>query len=202
MAIPKRSLDLAEWMEARPGWYVRIIDIPDEVWDDDAMAYLEFEGMVRTASLDSPEQNPRTCFWHISCPTEDGTWGTCREKLKSDPDAQQRFLARLEPKGRQALVAARIEAQAGADKSPDETAATIDTDELGILRALAKAKPVLQVMSNLENETRISRKTVGAKLTRLIDKGLVHRPGGPRDGVAITTKGQDVLSQCDSNITP
>ena len=64
---------------------------------------------------------------------------------------------------------------------------------LKILQVLvASRRTMLQL--DLEAETRLSRKTVGIALRRLLAVEAVHFPEGPRQGVAITAKGRQFVS--------
>ncbi|MCH8146778.1 MAG: hypothetical protein IH987_02155 [Planctomycetes bacterium] len=61
-----------------------------------------------------------------------------------------------------------------------------------ILRTLDRAQsPMIQV--ELEDATRLSRKTIGSYLERLMALQLIHRPSGARQGVAITGEGRNWL---------
>jgi hypothetical protein len=77
----------------------------------------------------------------------------------------------------------------------EDTLPAVDGDDIKILAQLCKAAPRLLNNYALESETRISRKTVGTRLKRLIEAGLAHRPKGDRKGAAITQKGIDLLAK-------
>jgi hypothetical protein len=65
---------------------------------------------------------------------------------------------------------------------------------IAILKALKDAQPKTLTQYNLEQQSRVSRRTLGPCLKQLRDWGLVHRPYGDRKGDAITKKGAAKLN--------
>lgn len=84
----------------------------------------------------------------------------------------------------------RIGQDASAEMGP-----ALDKDEVAILTALASAAPQLCWTYDLEGAISLSRKTIGEKLSRLIDLGLADRPMGARKGAVITSQGRAILAQ-------
>jgi hypothetical protein len=75
----------------------------------------------------------------------------------------------------------------------------VDKDELTILTCLYKKVPELQTTYDLESDAKITRKTVGQRVTRLIDLGLVQRPKGPRGGATLTERGRALIDGLNSS---
>lgn len=79
------------------------------------------------------------------------------------------------------------------EATPSEVAA--DKNDLAVLRELAKATPQLVNNYELETRTRLTRKTIGVIVARLIDAGLADCPNGPRKGKTVTQRGIEFLQR-------
>jgi len=113
------------------------------------------------------------------------------DEYKSDFDtAQVNFKKRVE-----AFAAKRQKETRGAvvvprsDSPPTSALPPMSDEDVRILRSLLNKHPKLCTQHELEAETEVSRKTVGARLSRLRDLGLVHRPSGARGGDLLTEEG-------------
>jgi hypothetical protein len=81
---------------------------------------------------------------------------------------------------------------------PPTSSAVVDTIDVAILRALDKYAPQLRDNYDLEGDTNTTRKTIGPRLTTLIEQGLAERPKGPRKGATITSAGKNLLLKCQA----
>jgi hypothetical protein len=72
---------------------------------------------------------------------------------------------------------------------------TADDEDILILRALHEAAPRRLTTYEIEAATDVTRKTVGKRLVKLIDRDLVIRPDGPKGGATITQPGQEFLAK-------
>lgn len=89
--------------------------------------------------------------------------------------------------GNETVEGSRTDMQLSARDSPDLPA--LDDEDIAILSALSDGAKLL-TLTEMETTTRITRKTVGDRVSRLIRLKLVHRPRGPKRGSAITADGK------------
>ena len=86
------------------------------------------------------------------------------------------------------------------ERSPADTGRTaahngsLTTNEYTVLRALNDAKPKRQILTLLETDTGIRRKTCGQIVKSLSERGLVDYSSRNRAGAAITPKGERLLA--------
>jgi hypothetical protein len=73
----------------------------------------------------------------------------------------------------------------------------LDDEDEQILCALESDRRHLLTQETIEIRSRISRKTIGKRLTKLERAGLVQRPKGPRGGTTISPRGTELLRQID-----
>jgi repressor of nif and glnA expression len=72
----------------------------------------------------------------------------------------------------------------------------LDRIDFEILLALSRAVfPVTQTQLSMATTPRISERTIGPRLSRLREAGLVYRPLGPRTGEMITDRGREELKK-------
>src|SRR5262249_44631723 len=71
----------------------------------------------------------------------------------------------------------------------------VDEEDILILTALAKGRPRLLMLYDIEAEARLSRKTVSKRLKTMADAALIDWPRGPRGGVTITAAGLELLAR-------
>jgi hypothetical protein len=89
----------------------------------------------------------------------------------------------------------RIASTCAPNGAEDSTRPSLDDEDEAILRALNKAWPRRQTQDQIAGQSRLSRKTVGKRMPKLFEVGLVEYPGGPKQGATITTKGKELLDQ-------
>jgi hypothetical protein len=70
----------------------------------------------------------------------------------------------------------------------------VDESDLKILKALAKARPRLLHLADIETEAGVSRRAAGDRVNQLITAGLVCRPRGERGGAGITPEGLNLVT--------
>jgi hypothetical protein len=70
---------------------------------------------------------------------------------------------------------------------------SLGTDDLRILKSLNSKAPLRRTLYDIVADTEISRKTVGIRLNKLIERNLACRPDGERKGATITDRGQEIL---------
>ena len=82
-------------------------------------------------------------------------------------------------------------AEGGSNANPGSTGelTAIDDEEIAILKALFCKRPALRSIVEIAGDSRVSNKTVGARLNRLIGLGLAHRPKGKNGGATLSAKG-------------
>jgi len=66
----------------------------------------------------------------------------------------------------------------------------LDAEDVKILEALADSGEHLQSLYDLETRTKMTRKTIGPRVNRFIEKGLACRPKGKNGGVMLTEEGR------------
>lgn len=69
----------------------------------------------------------------------------------------------------------------------------LDANDLAILQAFANASPAILIIVDVCGRTGLSNKTVGEKISRLLNAELLERPNGERKGATITPKGRLAL---------
>jgi DNA-binding transcriptional ArsR family regulator len=77
-------------------------------------------------------------------------------------------------------------------------APALDDEDVRILRALAEQRPTLQTPDQIETGSRVSHRTISARLQSLRKDGLVQQPKGPKSGTAITKDGLNLLKKIDA----
>lgn len=81
--------------------------------------------------------------------------------------------------------------------TPDAQA-TIDSEDEAILRALKDGKPRLLTQDRIEAASDVSRRTISARMVRLLNLQLVEQPRGSRKGTTITSRGENILNALDA----
>jgi hypothetical protein len=71
----------------------------------------------------------------------------------------------------------------------------LDDEDERILRALGVVAPRLLTIEEIEEASRVSRKTISKRMGNLLQAGLVHRPNGPKRGATITSDGKAMLTR-------
>lgn len=67
-----------------------------------------------------------------------------------------------------------------------------DAESTDIVKFLDQTHPKLKSLVEIHAATNISQKTVGTRITELIEGGLAHRPKGEKKGVTLTDTGRTV----------
>jgi len=89
------------------------------------------------------------------------------------------------------------------DRAPGEDAIGLDDEDVRILEALQKRAPLLLTQRQIEGHSGVSRKTISARLPRLLAAGLVRQPTGPKKGYTITGKGKALVDGAGgAKVTP
>ena len=93
---------------------------------------------------------------------------------------------------------AELELQRLADRlegvsDPDTPA--LDNNDLLILQALYDRHPATHLQVDLEDATKLMRRTIGKRLAYMREHGLAERPKGKRQGDRITAKGIRILKR-------
>lgn len=99
---------------------------------------------------------------------------------------------------KQYAMAAQLQMAAAESNSPHpptENSYPIDAEDLQILQALQKLSPKVLNLYDLEEESRVGRKTAGKRVNAMIEHGLIVRPKGPKGGATITPAGSDLLAR-------
>ena len=121
-------------------------------------------------------------------------------------NALELYIAHDSQENRRAALAAVAQGAVAYGDRPHSTgAAALDAEAITVLRELLQQRPRLVTTYELEASTRLTRKTIGARLARLIELGFAARPNGKRGGATITAEGMRVLgasAQDYPNITP
>ncbi len=79
-----------------------------------------------------------------------------------------------------------------------EESIALTDEQLVVLRALRDAHPSASMLSDLETNTRITRKTIAAAVKQLTELGLAQRPPKTqRKGYAVTNKGLLVIEKAN-----
>jgi DNA-binding MarR family transcriptional regulator len=73
----------------------------------------------------------------------------------------------------------------------------VDEETARIIEALAENAPMLLTQEAIEHEARVARRTVSARLPKLLDAGWVEQPNGPKSGTTITDAGKTLLAQIE-----
>ena len=92
----------------------------------------------------------------------------------------------------------------GQRQDPSDTTAplALDDEDFSILSELNQEPPRLLTTYDLEQACLVTRKTVGRRLHRLIERGLAIRPQGDRAGATITDLGKNLLTPAVTKNTP
>ncbi len=71
----------------------------------------------------------------------------------------------------------------------------VDDEDIAILRVLADSAPQLLTLYEIAAVTKITRKTIGERLARMLGLNLAARPKGEKSGTTITTAGTALLAE-------
>ncbi|HYV35513.1 MAG TPA: hypothetical protein VE988_07410 [Gemmataceae bacterium] len=169
---------LRQWHSTMPGKSGKTVELLHEEY--------EVDGQVRgSVTVLTPENMPDV--------RELGERTIAREKLLD------RYCAATGTDRQQAqdfALGALLAQIAYQTQSPPPPDISVDDEDIGILNALHEQAPRLCTLYDLETNANVARKTAGARLKKLIDRGLATRPNGEKRGATITAEGQELLKRC------
>jgi DNA-binding transcriptional ArsR family regulator len=78
----------------------------------------------------------------------------------------------------------------------------LDNEDVLILKALHDKYPCLLNLYNIESEIRVSRRSIGSRVKRLKEAGIVEHPKGEKQGIWLTSMGRARTSELFPNSSP
>lgn len=114
-------------------------------------------------------------------------------EARTSLDQAAELLARHVDKDKDSNDVERSEAERDVSAELQAAKPQLDAEAWEILASLHAEPNRFHRLEEICAATRISRKTIGKRITELIDYGIAHRSKGPRSGVAITDLGRDLV---------
>lgn len=115
--------------------------------------------------------------------------------IGSDPNATPAQRVRAEGRAVATALQGLLPAMEAGDTPDVAEAEALSDNEYTILRALRDAHPKRLLMTTLEANTGISRRTCSALVRILAQRGLADYDESKREGSAITPEGRELLAQ-------